>query len=136
MGPLFADASFFVALLNERDQWNLKATALLPMARARAPLRVHAIGVAEVIAVVGSAGGGKAARIAYEAIRDTASIHVPTLEEMDAAMELVVRYDGTLSLSDALFLLLMHREDATEILSFDRGFDGKGVQRIHLARGQ
>lgn len=127
---VFADTTFFVALMDEDDRWHEAAKALLRFAEKRTPLHVHALAVGEVVAVVGSHQGGKAAREAYTMLKDTTHVHVPTVEDLDAAMEHVLRYDGTLSLSDALYLHLMAREGARQIISFDRDFDGKGVERV------
>lgn len=128
--PVFADTTFFVALMDDEDRWHAAAKALLPYAQKRLPLHVHALAVGEVVAIVGSHHGGKAARQAYAMLKDTTTIHAPSVDDLDAAMEHVLRYDGTLSLSDALYLHLMAREGASHILSFDADFDGKGVERV------
>lgn len=128
--PLFADASYFIALTDPEDQWHAGARRLVRVAERRAPLETHALVVGEVVAVVGSSAGGKAARQAYEGMRDNAIVHVPALDDLDEAMHDVVRYDGTLSLSDTLSLHLMRRRGIRDILSFDRDFDGKGVRRL------
>ena len=127
----FADTTYLVALMDDEDQWHPKALALLDWAEKRAPLHVHALTVGETIAIVGSHMGGKVARDAYVMLKDTTIIHLPTMEDLDASMDLVLKYDGTLSLSDALSLHLMRAQDGSEILSFDKDFDGKGVARVH-----
>lgn len=71
--------------------------------------------------------------MAYETIRDTLDVSVPTLQEMDDAMAIVVQGDGALSLSDALFVQAVRAEPAgskSAILSFDSGFDKAGVRRL------
>ena len=128
--PIFADPTFFVALMDEDDRWHDEAKALLGFAEKRMPLHVHALAMGEVIAILGSHHGGKAARNAYAMLKDTTFIHAPAVEDLDEAMDHVLRYDGTLSLSDALYLHLMAREDAKHIISFDEDFDGKGVERV------
>lgn len=133
--PAFADATFLVALMDPDDQWHDQARALLPFAKRNVPLHTHALGVAEVIAIVGGRLGGKVAREAYARLRDTTEIHLPSLEDLDEAMTHVVRYDGTLSLSDALALHVMRREGIGDILSFDKDFDGKDVNRVHQPPG-
>lgn len=127
---VFADTTFFVALMDDQDQWHAQALALLDYAEKRMPLHVHALAVGEVIAIIGTHRGGKPAREAYAMLKDTTQIHTPTLDDLDAAMEHVLRYDGTLSLSDALYLHFMNRDGAQQIISFDDDFDGKGVERI------
>ncbi|MFA5860806.1 MAG: type II toxin-antitoxin system VapC family toxin [Candidatus Thermoplasmatota archaeon] len=127
---VFADTTFFVALMDEDDQWHEQAQALLAFAEKWSPLQVHALAVGEVIAIIGSHKGGKAARQAYAMLKDTVQIHVPTIDDLDAAMEHVLRYDGTLSLSDALYLHMMKLAEAKQIISFDDDFDGKCIERI------
>ena len=122
------DASWLIALANQRDQWHAQAKALVPYLAARRPFHIHALAVGEVIAAVGSAGGGKAAMQAYHTIRDNAVVHCPDREGMDAAMQVVLKHDGTVSLSDALFVVLMGKDD--EIVSFDADFDKAGVKRV------
>ncbi len=127
---LFLDASFFVALADPKDQWHAAAVALLPKVKKNRPWHTHALVVAEVVAVIGSARGGKAARTVYASMRDETIIHAPVLDDLDEGMGLVVRYDGTLSLSDAWSLGLMGIHKIASIVSFDSGFDGKGIARV------
>jgi len=126
----FVDASFLVALLDERDQWHEAAKRTAPRLMRKQPWRTHALALGEVIAVIGSRAGGRAARDAYDTIRDTMDIWVPTLADLDAAMPHVVRFDGALSLSDALFVQSGAGEDDAAILSFDSDFDKAGLRRL------
>lgn len=132
--PLFADASYYIALMRPSDQWHRAALHLMETAEDRGPLHTTVLVLAEVLAQVGAAQGGKAAQRAYEAIVDDGVIHYPDAAAVHESMGLVVRYDGRLSLADAVTLHLMERAGARELLSFDRDFDGKGVQRLHGPR--
>lgn len=129
--PVFIDASFMTALADPRDPWHPAVQALKPEVDARRPFHVHALAVAEVVANIGSRRGGTAARHAYEAMRDDMVLHLPTAEDLDESMELIVRFDGGLSLSDAYALLVVEREGLDAIVSFDDDFDKAGVERIH-----
>lgn len=126
----FADASFLVALLDEEDQWHARARAAAPALMKLRPWRTHALALGEVVAIVGSRRGGKPARSAYEMIRDTMEVRTPTLADLDDAMVHVLRHDGDLSLSDALFLAYAARDDEGAILTFDAGFDRTGLTRL------
>jgi predicted nucleic acid-binding protein len=126
----FVDASFLVALLDERDQWHRAAKRAAPRLLRRRPWITHALALGEVIAIIGSRAGGRAARDAYDTIRDTMDIWIPTLADLDAAMPHVVRFDGALSLSDALFVQSMAGSDGDAILSFDSDFDKAGLRRL------
>lgn len=126
----FADASFLVALMDQGDQWHPRAQNAAPSLMRAVPWRTHALALGEVVAVIGSRRGGKAARMAYEMVRDTTELTMPTLSDLDEAMAHVVRHDGALSLSDALFVHYAARHDDATILSFDADFDKTGLRRL------
>lgn len=47
-------------------------------------------------------------------------------------MEQFVKYDGSLSFFDSMYIYLMKKEKIKEIVSFDSDFDKvKGIRRIH-----
>jgi hypothetical protein len=47
-------------------------------------------------------------------------------------MSVFLHYDGTLSVSDAVSVFIMERENIDRILSFDSDFDKvEGIVRIH-----
>lgn len=127
---MLADSSFLVALLHERDQWHAAARASAASFLVKAPWRTHTLAIGEVVAVLGLRVGGKGVRDAYEALRDTMDMWEPTVADMDAAMLDVMRHDGMLSLSDALFVLDGRRRGDHDILSFDRGFDATTLRRL------
>ncbi len=126
----FADASFLVALMDEADQWHRRAQQAAPSLMRTVPWRTHALALGEVVAVVGSRRGGKAARTAYEMVRDTTELTMPTVSDLDEAMVHVVRADGALSLSDALFVHYAARHEDATILSFDSDFDQTRLMRL------
>ncbi|MHB8585054.1 MAG: PIN domain-containing protein [Thermoplasmatota archaeon] len=130
MSAVLADSSFLVALLHDRDQWHAAARTSGAAALKKTPWRTHTLALGEVVAVLGPRVGGKAVRDAYEALRDTMDVWEPTVADMDAAMPDVVRHDGKLSLSDALFVLDGRRRGENEILSFDSGFDATALRRL------
>lgn len=125
---LFADASFFIALAKASDRHHQAALTIAKRA-SRRPIATHSLALGEVVALVGTHLGGRRARDVYDTIRDGTDVFIPTLEEMDESMSIVLRHDGRLSLSDALFVLAAKGpEDA--IVSFDVDFDRAGVKRI------
>lgn len=127
---VFVDSSFLIALADPRDPWHEAARALHDDIERRRPLHIHALAVAEVVAAVGSRRGGKVAHQAYEAMRDDMTLHIPAESDLDLAMDLVVRYDGGLSLSDAYAVLLIQREEWDGVVSFDDDFDKAGLRRL------
>jgi predicted nucleic acid-binding protein len=124
------DASFLIALLDPADPWHPAARKAAPAAMKLKPWRTHALALGEVVAVLGSRRGGKAARAAYESIRDTNEILMPAAGDLDAAMRHVLHHDGRLSLSDALFVHYARRHGDETILSFDADFDKAGLRRL------
>jgi predicted nucleic acid-binding protein len=92
--------------------------------------RTHSLALGEVAAVIGSRRGGKLARDAYQRIRDTIEVEVPTLAQMDLAMRQVVRSNGQLSLADGLFANQVTAADDAAVLSFDMDFDRFGIRRL------
>jgi predicted nucleic acid-binding protein len=130
MAGLFVDASYLVALADPQDPWNDDAKALREEVEGGRPLHIHDLAVAEVVACVGPRRGGTVARGVYESIRDDMILHVPTGEDLDEAMDRVVRYDGAISLSDAYALQVVEAEDLDGVASFDDDFDQVGVERV------
>ena len=51
---------------------------------------------------------------------------------LNGGMSVFLRYDGTLSVSDAVSVFIMERENVSRILSFDADFDKvEGIVRVH-----
>lgn len=122
----WADASYLIALLDPKDARHKDALRLREEHRSRR-LHIHALAIAEVVTLLQRRVSVEVAMTAFFAMKDDMAMHHTTDDGLDAAMDLVERYEGQLSLSDSLFVHLMQRKDA--ILSFDRDFDGK-VQRL------
>lgn len=131
--PTHVDASFLIAMADRRDQWHEAAERASPALLKNRPWVTHALALGEAVAIVGGRCGGKEAKALYDVVRDTMQIVTPTLDDMDASMPHVLRHDGALSLSDALFLHYMgdgkHGKKPV-ILSFDSDFDKAGVKRM------
>jgi len=125
---LFADASYFIALAKRDDKDHAAALGIARRAH-RHRIITHSLALGEIVALVGPHLGGRRAREVYDAIRDSAEVMVPTLDEMDEAMSIVLRHDGRLSLSDAL-LVLAAKPNGDAVLSFDADFDRAGVKRV------
>lgn len=127
---MFVDASYWVGLVDSRDQWHERAQSLL----RRVPPRptVLDLTLAESITIVGSRRGGKKARALYQFFTDSCRILYVDPELLDSAMDLVVSRDGDLSVADAATIQAMIREEEKTILSFDSDFDTvPGIVRLH-----
>jgi predicted nucleic acid-binding protein len=125
--PYWADASYLIGLSDPKDQWHSVALGIHDRIGRKNPLRIHALAVAEVVTRLTKTVGVGKAEEAYFVIKDTMEIHYPFEQDLDDAMDIVVKYEGRLSLSDSLFVHLMEKKDI--VLSFDSGFDGK-VRRL------
>lgn len=124
------DATYLIALLDATDQWHPRALQAFPMLRKRQPWRVHALVLAETLTLIGARHGGKAARRAYDMVADATERLLPDAAALEGGMEAHVRFDGTLSFSDALTVHYAEALEDREILSFDADFDRKGVHRL------
>lgn len=87
---------------------------------------------AEVLAIIGSRLGGKAAMAAWQFIDDTAEVVFVERRQWEAALDLVLSRDGRVSMADASAVVLMRESGLRRIASFDEGFDGfGGIVRLH-----
>lgn len=125
--PYWADSGYLIGLLDPKDPWHADANTVHAKLSSKNTLHIHPLAIAEVTNRIAKTVGVASAEAAYTMIRDDLETHFPDAQDLDDAMDLVVRYDGDLSLSDALFVHLMGSKDI--VLSFDQGFDGK-VRRL------
>lgn len=127
------DASFVIALLDPKDQWHKAAKAAWPMV-AKDPVRlVHTFTIMESVNTVAPRRGGKLAQIVYDTLWDECQVVEPDRRMLDDAMDVVLRFDGGLSLSDALSVHVVQSRRLKAIVSFDRDFDAAGIARVPKA---
>ena len=128
---IFGDSSFFIALVDRKDQWHRAAKALLPVLAGETILISDLI-IAESVTIIGRRSGGKAGEQLYHYFMDNCE-RVGTDEKMlNGSMQVFLRYDGTLSVSDAVSVFIMKRENINHIVSFDADFDKVGgIVRLH-----
>jgi predicted nucleic acid-binding protein len=127
---VFVDSSYWVGLVDAKDQWHKPALALQP--RVRGELRVLDLTVSEAVTIIGSRKGGKPARELYQFFCDSCHIIYLDDELLDSAMARHVAHDGRLSVPDCAMVEAMVREGETTIVSFDSDFDEiRGLVRLH-----
>lgn len=128
---IFGDSSFFIALVDRKDQWHPAAKALLPVL-ADETFLISDLIIAESVTIIGRRSGGKAGEQLYHYFMDNCE-RVGTDEKMlNGSMQVFLRYDGTLSVSDSLSVFIMKREKINRIISFDADFDKVGgIVRLH-----
>ena len=127
---LFVDSSFFIALVDKKDQWHPAAIALLPMLADKTILISDLI-IAESVSVIGRRSGGKAGEQLYHYFLDNCILVFSDKTILKGSMSLFLHYDGTLSVSDAMSAFIMKERKITQIVSFDSDFDKvEGIFRI------
>ena len=128
---IFADSSFFIALLNKKDQWHNDIPKVLPQIDKVKKITSILV-LSETVTLVGSLSGGKAGVLIYEYIIDNYEVIYIDKTLSSNAMEKFIQYDGTLSLADCVSLEIMEIYQVNSIVSFDSDFDKvKNLNRIH-----
>jgi predicted nucleic acid-binding protein len=128
---IFADSSFFIALADRKDQWHPAAKALLPIL-ADETVIISDLIISESVTIIGRRSGGKAGERLYYYFMDNGKSVGLDEKILNGGMSVFLRYDGTLSVSDAVSVFIMERENIERILSFDSDFDKvQGIVRIH-----
>ncbi len=126
----FGDASYFIGILDQKDQWHEPAVRLAKEVRGR--LSVTDVAMGETITLVGARSGGRRSKQAYELFLDACDIVYTGPAEFAGAMHYHTRYDGRLSTSDCLTVFAMVAAKESQVLSFDSDFDlVRGVERLH-----
>jgi predicted nucleic acid-binding protein len=128
---IYIDASFLIAIFLENDQWHERALILKKgILNEKAILSPFVL--PEVINLVGKLSGGKVAYNCYKFIRHNFIINRDTLGLYDEAIDIHLKYDGTLSLVDAINLKIMEDLSIKKIYSFDSDFDKiEGITRVY-----
>jgi predicted nucleic acid-binding protein len=114
---IFVDSSFFIALVDRRDQWHPAAKALLPVL-ADETIIISDLIIAESVTITGRRSGGKAGEHLYHYFMDNCDLVVTDEKILKGGMVVFLRYDGTLSVSDAVSVFIMERKNIDRILSF------------------
>jgi hypothetical protein len=128
---IFVDSSFFIALVDRKDQWHPAAKAVLTVL-ADETIIISDLIIAESITIIGRRSGGKAGEQLYHYFTDNCDLVVTNEKILKGSMSVFLRYDGTLSVSDAVSVFIMKRRNIDRILSFDSDFDKiAGIVRIH-----
>ena len=126
----FIDASFYIALIDDKDQWHRRALAL-KTDLSSSPVTTNLV-AAEVLASIGSRKGGKKALTVWHALEDSGEVVFVTRDQWKPALDLVLVRDGRLSIADACSVVVMLERHLKRIVSFDEGFDSiAGVERLH-----
>lgn len=127
---IFADSSYFIALAREKDRWHKDALKLAE--KINDTLLVSDLVISESVTMVGSLEGGKAGKLLYEYFIDNCKIEFIYSEMLAKGMETFLKYDGSISLADAVSVEMMKENRIKKIISFDGDFDKvKEIERLH-----
>ncbi|MCK9631811.1 MAG: PIN domain-containing protein [Methanoregula sp.] len=128
---ILVDSSFFIALVDRRDQWHAAAKSLLPLLAGETILISDLI-VAESVTIIGRRSGGKTGEQLYHYFMDNCDLVVTDEKILNGGMQVFLRFDGTLSVSDAVSVFIMKKRNIDRICSFDSDFDKvEGIVRVH-----
>jgi len=128
---MFIDSSYLIGLINDNDQYHKRAIELAETVEKN-KLMITTLHLSEIITGIGKISGGKVSNEVLEYILDNYTIVDGTLKLCIASKDSYLKYDGTLSLADAVAITVMKEKNIYEIVSFDSDFDDKkGIVRIH-----
>ncbi len=124
---IFVDSSYFIARIKTDDRWHNEALNL----KITDPLLISELIMSESITMVGAFNGGKAGKILYEFFLDNCRIEYLDEEMMEKSMDIFLKYNGSISLTDSSSIEIMKKHDVKKIISFDSDFDKiKGIERV------
>jgi len=127
---ILVDSSFFIALADRKDQWHVQAKKL-QASLAGETVIISDLIVAESVTIIGKRSGGKAGEHLYHFFIDNCEIVFADEQILKGGMSVFLRYDGTLSVSDAVSVNIMAMKHIDRILSFDSDFDKvDGITRL------
>lgn len=126
---IFADSSYFIALAREKDRWH--NDALRVAEKNKDSFLISDLIINESITLVGSLEGGKAGKLLYEYFMDSCEIEFMDKDVLSRGMEVFLKYDGSISLADAVSVEIMKEHGVKKIISFDGDFDKvREIERI------
>ena len=127
---ILVDSSYFIALMREKDMWHNDAVEISD--KIKDPYLVSDLIISESVTMVSSLEGGKAGKLLYEYFIDNCKIEFVDSVMLSRSMEILLKYDGSISLADAVSVEIMNKHRIRKIISFDSDFDKiEGIVRIH-----
>ena len=127
MKPVFADTSFYLALLSDRDQHHEQAAQL--SARLRRPAVLTEFVLLEIANAMSAARSRNSFIELWTLLRADSTVGVVPVSSdlLQAGYELYVcRQDKDWSLTDCISFVVMQRRGLTDALTADRHFEQAG----------
>ena len=127
---IIVDSSYFIGLVDKRDQWHKNALALKKYFESEEVVITDLI-VSEVLTEIGQRKGGKEGHLIYQFFKDNCKIIYSTEQDFESAEKIYLNFDGKLSISDSLAVHYIYEMAINKIISFDSDFDKiKNITRI------
>lgn len=124
------DTSYLVALADKKDSWYERALKI-PKGLLKKGVTSDYV-LSEAVTIIGHRGGGNAGFELYDFIISNLQLIYVDEDLLRQSMETYPKYDGTLSVADAVSVEIMRRRGIKKIASFDADFDKvAGISRIH-----
>ena len=127
---IFLDTNFIVGLFVENDTWHENSEKLY-YKYEKEEMYISKLVIAEAITLMKQHLTAKEIREIYYNLPYYFNI-IDDTPYYDEAMELFVKYDGTIAFFDAMYIAIMKNKEIYEIISFDDDFDNKEIVRIFL----
>ena len=128
---ILVDSSYYIAIADTKDQWHKRALELSEYIGNNSSI-VSSFIISEVVTEIGRRSSGKVAYNIYNYFIDNCKIIYIDRDLLVESMEIVLKYDGALSLADAASIAIMDNMKIGEIISFDSDFDKVDfISRIH-----
>ena len=121
---VFADSSFFIGLMDKRDQWHKRSLKVLE--RVTDEMVISDLVISESVTMIGYRAGGEAGSKLYNFFVDNCRIEYVNEDILQDAMILFSKYNGKLSVADSVSVMIMKRKGIKGIISFDSDFDKVG----------
>lgn len=117
--------------MNKKDQWHQNAGEILPIIKNEEKIISELI-LSESVTLIGSLFGVKTGLKLFNYILDNHEIHYLDKNLIFDAMEIFLKYNGTLSFADSVSVQIMKDLQIEKIVSFDSDFDKvKKIMRIY-----
>ena len=126
---LFIDSSYLIALLISTDKKHPRTNDLNQELTEKKIINNTVL--SEVLNSL-TKFGGKKGKLIFNLINETFEIEYLNKQDYQEAMDIYLKYDGSINYSDCTILKKMKKKNINKIVSFDSDFDKvNGIVRIH-----
>ncbi len=128
---LLIDSTPLIGLLLKNDQWHEASLKLGPLIDNHQTYITDII-LAETINSLKGTNGKMGKLIFEKLIKTNKIIIIKTMATYESAIDIFLKYDGSIGFSDCTTIQIMSEKNINHILSFDSDFDKvENVIRIH-----